>query len=454
MAHMTLPQEIIDAIVDDVALLQDFGDVYSIAEGIPALYSCSLTCRALLPRARKHIFRQIMLSPEPPEYGRSSLKHRSSFPYQPTCSRFMKYVPPSTAALVESLILSGQRPTSSDPDPDPYIDLEEWAASENSLPRLMASLQSLNAVDIRWFILSSPHVTTLHSIFTHRNIRSAAFSDIYTEDLDKILLLFPHMQSLRYGDNVWDTGHTGPGTVHGYRLPSPECITLSMTPMEVRTEELFRLISRPVLQLNRVKRLECRIPFYGRDELLRLTELIHGLEHLVHLEIGSEQFDPRVDQYPALPFHRLTSLAISASLPFEYNLTAEIVPFPWKLYLRSLSLPYHAYHLQDFHLTLSFEADLALRTDGDWRDLARVLLRLPNLRCVYIVLVAYWENEAIKTRCVSLYESITASLEEEGHEFHSLLVNADVSLTLVRSMMNLKIPSTRIFSRLDTRTKI
>ncbi|KAF9038968.1 hypothetical protein BDZ89DRAFT_392557 [Hymenopellis radicata] len=64
----TLPQEIIDAIIDQVAPPRQLEYIRS--SNTPSLRACALVSKSFLPRSQKNIFRQIILCP--PAEGRTT----------------------------------------------------------------------------------------------------------------------------------------------------------------------------------------------------------------------------------------------------------------------------------------------------------------------------------------------------------------------------------------------
>ncbi|KAF9038777.1 hypothetical protein BDZ89DRAFT_1129544 [Hymenopellis radicata] len=439
---VTLPQEIIDAIIDDVAVMHDVEPHAPISAGNAAstdLYACALTSSTFLLRARRHIFRQIMLFPH------GDIQRIATFAFNPNrarktrksiTSRFIDRVQPSTATLVESVIVVGSLGGGT--------DLEEWASIDPDFRLVFASLTSLRSITLRRFMIRSLHATTLHSIFANLIIRSVTFAGVHMQNgaMPPFFLLFPRMESLEIlpaavNDSSWPNAifwiplRGDRAVLQESLLPRPQSLTL----MEIDGGELFRLLRHPwPLQLNRIHHLECSFSWYGTEQLVSLNQLMANMSALAHLTLGFRDSDYQIERFPSLPFHRLTSLAIRASLPSggydDIQLEHMQMPTPWNLYVRSLTMPDHIYYLEDFQLSLTFTDDAGLGISGVWRDLPSALVRLPTLRRVTFVVVSDSTDGGIQRECTALYHGLVAVLEKEGDSLNSLLAHADVTIKL------------------------
>lgn len=302
---VTLPQEIIDAIIDDVALIQNVEPLAPFSAGNAAsseLSACASTSSMFLPRARRHIFRQILLFPH------EDLQRIAPFSFNPgrprkvrklsISSRFIERVQPSTAALVESLVLIGSFGPGG-------TDLEEWASMDPDFRRVVVALTSLRSITLRRFMIYSLSANTLHSIFPNLVIRSIILAGVHMQNgaMPPFFLLFPHIESLEivpapahdssWANTVFWIPQPGARTPQASLLPRPQSLTL----MGIDGGELSRLVDHPwPLQLNHIHCLKCSFSWYGTQQLASLNALTSNMSALAHLSLRFQDTDHTIDR--------------------------------------------------------------------------------------------------------------------------------------------------------------
>ncbi|KAJ7628435.1 hypothetical protein FB45DRAFT_1028527 [Roridomyces roridus] len=262
---MSVPQELVDFIVDNLA-----GDT-------PNLKSCSLAARTFVHPSQKHIFKQIVL--------------RSVT----VCQRFHQLLTsyPHLATLVDELrILTGGM----------YSE-EPWAMSEPTLALVLPLLHikrislvgnAPSRVTIDWVQMNQPLKSALAAVFSSPVLESVRIRGLVIQSPAELLSLFSEASRLK----------SSPGQIQGHRRP--QLTSLLIAEQSVGAFTLWPHFLNPRINLSRVTSLT----IVGVLDLDAKNKLIDATASnpLRHLAVMSPQ---EMDFSPALrSLHIFTQEAI------------------------------------------------------------------------------------------------------------------------------------------------
>ncbi|KAF9032475.1 hypothetical protein BDZ89DRAFT_1063374 [Hymenopellis radicata] len=426
-----LPQEIIDAIIDEVA---GHGppDIYW-GEFASNLYACCLTAQRFVPRVRKHIFQKIILTPESAWVG--------GYPthFTPTARRFREHVTPSSARLVETVILSG-------PGRNLYhgdeTDLEDWVAKDRALVRVISSLSALNAVEIRGVDLTSAWTHSLQAMFAQCSIKTVTFSGVwavYRQSLHSVFGAFPAVQEICV--------RNPPRNVHGYYW-SNSLFNKGNILLDVLDTDVFGLardsgrICLP--QINHLEfRPESLVPDhdskYGPASVVsRLLASMQSLESL-SLDIDMVTEDEFNHKWlpTSLPLQNLLTLTITSRVPAmrlpPLEESSILAPRHWSLYARSLAIVDEKYRLEFLQVQIIISTDndvISYTAAANWEDLPASLLAMERLRHVSLVILARERNDEVMDKARQVHELLSRMLSTGGNAFYDLAGRVEVLLEI------------------------
>ncbi|KAF8893248.1 hypothetical protein CPB85DRAFT_1458923 [Mucidula mucida] len=443
-----LPQEIIDAIIDEVAG-RGPPDVYW-GETASDMYACCLTSQRFVPRARKHLFRKIILTPESAWVG--------GYPthFTPTAKRFRERVTPFSACLVETVVLSG--PTKNLYHGD-ETDLEEWVAKDHALAQVIPSLSALNAVEIRGLDITSDWAYCLQAMFSQSSIETVTFSSVwvaYRHSLHGVLGAFPVVREIRvikpprnvrscYWSNSLFDKSDNPSWRHGLADESHLAHLKSLVLLDALGSDVSGLArDSGRMCLSQINHLDLRPERMTEDdsehgptnEVSRLLASMQSLESLsLDLDLVTEDSVNPEWLPSSLPLQNLRTFTITCRMPAlrlpPFNETSIFVLRHWGLYVRSLAIADQKYRLELLQVRIIIVADsdvVTFQSTFEWDALPVSLLAMDHLRRVDLVIMAGDSEQEVVIKAREVYGLFSNKLSTAGNAYHELASRVEVCL--------------------------
>ncbi|KAF8893238.1 hypothetical protein CPB85DRAFT_1440706 [Mucidula mucida] len=409
------------------------------------MYAYCLTAQRFVPRARKHLFRKIILTPESAWVG--------GYPthFTPTAKRFRERVTPSSACLVETVVLSG--PTKNLHHGD-ETDLEEWVAKDRALAQVIPSLSALNAVEIRGLDITSDWAYCLQAIFFKSSIRTVTFSSVwvaYRQSLHGVLGAFPAVREIRaikpprnvrscyWSNSLFDRGDN-PSWRHGLADESHLAHLKSLVLLDALGSDVSGLArDSGHIWLSQIKHLDLRPERMTEDdsehgptnEVARLLASMQSLESLsLDLDLVTED-SVNPERLPgSLRTFTITCRMPALRLP-PFNETSIFVLRHWGLYVRSLAIADQKYRLELLQIRIIIIADsdiINFQLTAEWDDLPVSLLAMEHLRRVDPVVIAGDSEQEVVRKTREVYGLFSNKLSTARNAYHELAGRVEVCL--------------------------